>query len=590
MAEKTQPKQHAKSAVKPQSNAVKPRDKAKATSQNPAPSKAGKGTLPPKDARKGAGMRVTLVTRLILSLALVMLLMLTISGIFNVNQSKDTLEAFGEAQIQRQEERFESQVERETERLQRNLKQKLNILALFMEGPLWNVDEEQGRSAVESVIADEDIVGIHVIDASGLHFTGLKKQDGKLVPLRKVEELDSKYRRLQRDVKRGGEVIGKVTMVYSEERLMRLQEEAQEEIEAAHDLIKEKVENAAARVSTANIVQAVIFFILIMVCIFMVVQLTIVKPLNVLKRILSDLASAGGDLTKRVVMKSNDEIRDLSEIFNKFLTQIQGIVRSIDNGAQTIRNENVELDHAIKSVANTIHGLTELATNQSAAIEQTSASMREIQSGVELTARYAKDADNLSHLADNESQDGSKAVEQMQQSMQRIQDTAQQINNFISAINEIANQTNLLSLNAAIEAAKAGEQGKGFAVVADEVRRLAENSAKVTQEIQSLIQESNQRINEGQGAVKMVDDSLKRISEKIKQNTELVSQISTATSEQNIALQEISVTLERLAESSSEVAEAAETIDGATHKQVKFSQSTSQHAHQLISQVKRFKF
>lgn len=312
------------------------------------------------------------------------------------------------------------------------------------------------------------------------------------------------------------------------------------------------------------------------------------KPLGRMVELFQTMAR--GDLTKRIEIARDDEIGELGKTFNSFAGQLGETIKNIANSATRIDQQNVELSGQVNKIAKTIHNLSGLATNGSAAIEETSATMVEIQSGVEITAKAAQEAETLAQEADSASKASAGAARQMQQSMQGIQDTAFQLNNFISAIDDIANQTNLLSLNATIESAKAGEHGKGFAVVANEVRRLAENSAKVTLKMQYVIQESITRADEGQKAVKMVNTSLTDISKKIASNLAHISQISASTAEQTTAIQEISITLNKLAESSAEVAEGAENIDRTTNQQAQLAQNTSSHTKELANQIKGFKY
>ncbi|MBF0286263.1 MAG: methyl-accepting chemotaxis protein [SAR324 cluster bacterium] len=362
-----------------------------------------------------------------------------------------------------------------------------------------------------------------------------------------------------------------------------------DEIAKAKKAKKDALQEAIESVIFAMLAVAAVVILLSLIIILFITNL-ITKPIHENIRFLKYIAEGKGDLTRRLAVDANDEVSELSKWFNVFIEQIQNIVKQIAHSADVINKDSVALTESVEQVSSTMHNLTQLATDQSASIEETAAAAREIHSGVEMTANYAQDADKSSKEADDESKEGSKAVAKMQTSMRRIQETATEIDNFIEAINEIANQTNLLSLNAAIEAAKAGEQGKGFAVVADEVRRLAENSAKVTQEIQNLIQESNQRISDGQEAVQMVETSLQRISKKITDSSELVSHISGATSEQNVALQEINETLEKLADSSAEIAEAATSIDEMTKQQSQSTQHSTDQAHELLEQIKKFKY
>ncbi|MGK5090966.1 methyl-accepting chemotaxis protein [Deltaproteobacteria bacterium TL4] len=318
------------------------------------------------------------------------------------------------------------------------------------------------------------------------------------------------------------------------------------------------------------------------------IERSITKPVDLLIQNIEEIAQ--GNFTKRIKILSKDEMGRLGRVFNGLVEHLASMMRDISKSSTDINGENERLSQSIGGVSETVHQLSEMAVTQAAAIEETSSAVREIQSGVAMTAKYAQDADTLGQEADDESKEGVKAVKQMQESMQSIHDGTFQITNFVSSISEIANQTNLLSLNAAIEAAKAGEQGKGFAVVADEVRRLAENSAKVTSEIQEIIQDTGQRVGKGQEAVTMVHQRLQAISEKIAETAVLVTHITTATAEQTSALNEISHSMDELAETSSRVEASAEKIDVEIKGQVQVSRKNSEFSHLLLEELKEFQF
>ncbi len=299
---------------------------------------------------------------------------------------------------------------------------------------------------------------------------------------------------------------------------------------------------------------------------------------------------AEGDFLHRVETSTRDETRDLGKMMNHFIKKLAKRFRKIAQYAQMVDGEADEVAQAVAVQLNNLRELAELANLQSAAAQRTSSNIRQIQERINQTASSAKDADQVAKNSETESGKGTEAVQQMKTRMHNIQETAKQVNKSVMSINAIAKQTNLLSLNAAIEAAKAGEQGKGFAVVADEVRRLAENSGKVTKEIQSMIRENNDRIQQGEEVVIVVEESLIRINEKIRHSAEIASVISIATEEQNTAIQEISETLKDLEQDSIRVASISEEMETKADQQSYLAKSTSQHITTLFNQIQHFRY
>ncbi|MBU3915348.1 hypothetical protein KKA14_07420, partial [bacterium] len=165
-----------------------------------------------------------------------------------------------------------------------------------------------------------------------------------------------------------------------------------------------------------------------------------------------------------------------------------------------------------------------------------------------------------------------------------------EVNNFLSTITEIAHQTNVLSINARIEASKAGEQGKGFAVVSERIRLLAERTTVAAEQIQNTIQQSNKRIIEGQEAVKTVDEHFTHINEKMEENNKIVDLIHKSNSGQNLSLKEIELTLKNLEESGIEIAAVADQINKNTNTQLGISTTVSNQTEDLLSRIKQFKY
>ncbi len=270
------------------------------------------------------------------------------------------------------------------------------------------------------------------------------------------------------------------------------------------------------------------------------------QALRAMVAMLEDIAQGEGDLTKRLSTKSRDEIGELAHWFNEFLERLGGMIQHLQQNALVLRSSSEQLSGLASQMSDENHNIAGRIEQESASLNESSSTIRQLSTTTQSMAQVVQDIDTRTMETNTVAHVAVGSVRQAIEMIQRNETNSKQITGIVKTITSIAKQTNLLSLNAAIEAAKAGDHGKGFAVVADEVRRLAERSSQSAKEIRMLIEESHQDVLEGTNAVNVVGANIHQILNEVESISDSMHHISQSIGEQAMGLQECSVGVDNI--------------------------------------------
>ena len=343
------------------------------------------------------------------------------------------------------------------------------------------------------------------------------------------------------------------------------------------------------------IIISIISIIITQLVIQYLLRKLVVNPINILVN--STKMVAQGDLTQKALIKSSNEVGHLADGFNAMVDDFSDTINKIRDGSHLLSSASEELTNQATGIASGTGQQSERAGQVATASQEMNATIIEV----------AKNASGANEIADEASKaaiGGGETVTRTIESMRGISETAresseaisnlgeksQEIGRIIKVIDDIADQTNLLALNAAIEAARAGEQGRGFAVVADEVRKLAERTSTATKEIGQMIgdmqgetvkavtsmEKEVEAVEKGVDLAEEAGTALREIVENVERVSEMIRHIAVSSEEQSSASDQISNDIESVASISGQTATGIDQIVEASNELDKLAHTLNQ--------------
>ncbi len=317
---------------------------------------------------------------------------------------------------------------------------------------------------------------------------------------------------------------------------------------------------------------------------------SIVNRLTEVDALMKNIAQGNGDLTTRLNISGSDEVALLATTFNKIIEKIHNTIVKVSGATTTLSSAASEMSEANGSTLDAIKRQQREAEQMASAMNQMSSAVKEVAGNAASAAEAARGAEQevakgnrivsesvtaIGQLADN--------VISARKVILKLESDSENIGTVLIVIKEIAEQTNLLALNAAIEAARAGEQGRGFAVVADEVRTLAQRTQQSTREIQQIIETlqegadnavkvMEQGDKQAQNSVKhsiAAGESLQSITAMIDTINDMNIQIVTAAKQQSMVTEEVGHSINTINQAAQDTAEEAQNINGSNTRLVK---------------------
>lgn len=408
---------------------------------------------------------------------------------------------------------LQASMDREVEKITESRRSKGELMSNFV-GQLaaeavMGFDLYTLKQMSKQILADQDFVQITIVNAKGKELLKEGETD-------KADEAIFFSKEIRTDEEKMGVdmVVGTVNLAMSSKNLIK-----------AREAVKNRTQIGMNRLLLGVIAFTICVNILLALTAWMVLKKVIIRPLHTIKNRMQEIAKGEGDLTGRMEISVHDEIGELADKFNLFLDQLQSMVRQVSESANSASENSKELaqhsnnlDSTSKQILQSSELVSKSTSGVSNAINDISSDAQSVNTSVAaVTAaieHLSTTLNDISHHCREESQIAAEANTRSiktKEKMSILEDAAQDIGKIIRVINDIADQINLLALNASIEAASAGDAGRGFAVVASSIKELAKQTSSATQDITTQISNIRTHVTDSSGEIEQISNVIEKV-------------------------------------------------------------------------------